>query len=263
MTPSTDGSMPTLWIVGTPLDEDGELTAPARTALARAAVVVGESRGITMRFVKQALGVKDLPPSPGKEIFLLDPPRPEEWEAAKEALTRLARTGGEAALLSDTGMPILFDPGAQVLAFCRDAGFAVRSAPSATSWGTACALSGFPAPFHVVGFPPRDTALRRAFFQSLRALEPAIVLMDTPYRFTLSLKEATEAFGGTREAFLGWELSKPGERLLWGPLSRLAKEALRLGLEKGEFVLVVAGNTSQRGQPSRRSAHSSSRSGES
>ena len=225
---------PTLWIVGTPLDETAAPSPDAMAILAAADVVVGETRGITCKWLKQA--GRD----PNRGVFFMDPPRDAELEAASEELERLAKAGGRAALFSDTGMPIAFDPGKAILDICRRLKFTIRSVPAATSWGTACALSGFEAPYHVMGFPPRDTDERRLFLSRLKNVPGTLALMDTPYRFRLLLKGTAEALGKNREAFLGWQIATASERLLWGSLGSLEKQCEALSLDKGEFVLVIA-----------------------
>jgi 16S rRNA (cytidine1402-2'-O)-methyltransferase len=232
----------TLIVAGMPLFEEARVSEDALDAIREARVVIGESRGVTMRFVKQAGDPA------GKEIFFMDPPRDDERERTLEALAKVAAEGGTAVLFSDTGMPLLFDPGIEFLAFCREKGFRIRSVPSATSWGTACALSGFSAPFFVAGFPPRDNDERRRFFAALKLQDAACVLMDTPYRFKLLLSQAIEALGPGRSAFLGWELAKQEEALLWGRLSDIEREARARKMEKGEFVLVVGKPSSGSGR---------------
>jgi 16S rRNA (cytidine1402-2'-O)-methyltransferase len=223
----------TLILAGTPLDEDAPLSASTRQAAEGAGVIVGESRGVMMRYLKAVPGLET------KALFCLDPPRKDTLELILEALTELSKTGGTALLISDTGMPVLFDPGAEVLAHCRKLGFRVRSAEGATSWGMACALSGWEPPFLVVGFPPRDTEERRDFLAQAKESPGHLVLMDTPYRFQALLDGAMRALGGSREAFLAWEITRPSERLLWGTLGELTSRAKQEGLEKGEFVLLI------------------------
>lgn len=226
-------SKPTLLLIGVPLDDNAPLPEPSRVALAAAKIVVGESRKVTFRYVKEAGG------APPPEVFLLDPPRKEETEAMEEALVALKKEGGTAALLSDTGMPVLFDPGAEVLEFCRRQGFAVRTVPTATSWATAAAASGFAPPFYVPGFPPRDEAERRAWWAELRAIPAHAVILETPYRFRLLLKQLHETYGPSRRIFLAWEISKPAELLFWGTTAETEKFAGQHGLEKGEFIVIV------------------------
>lgn len=213
----------TLTIVGTPLNEDAVLSPEAAAALSEADVIIGETRKVTSKHCKRA-GVPE-----GDKIYSMDPPR--EDEMIREALAKATR----AVLLSDCGMPILFDPGLWVLEHCRAKGFAVSVIPSATSWATAVAVSGFSEPFAVLGFPPRDNAARLRFFEKARAQDVSVVLMDTPYRFRLLLQQAGDAFGRERPAFLAWEIGKPEAKFTWGTLGEIAS----LGLDRGEFVLVV------------------------
>ena len=70
--------------------------------------------------------------------------------------------------------------------------------------------------------------------------------MERPYRFLALLGECREVFGKTRPAFLAWELESPQERLVWGTLEELEKLARGFEKTKGEFIVVVKGNTSQR-----------------
>lgn len=213
----------TLTIVGTPLDEAAPLSAEAAGALADAEIVIGETRKVTSKYFKRA-GIPE-----NDRIYSLDPPR--EDDAIRERLARIDK----AALLSDCGMPILFDPGDWVLAHCRRSGFEIRVVPSATSWATAAAVSGFGEPFSILGFPPREGAARLKFFEKARSETASLVLMDTPYRYRLLLQQARESFSKERPAFLAWEIGKPEARFHWGTLGEL--EAL--GLDRGEFVLVV------------------------
>jgi 16S rRNA (cytidine1402-2'-O)-methyltransferase len=222
-----------LTIVGTPLSESGKLSAEAFAALAACQVVIGESRKVTFRLIKED------GKNPQRKVFLLDPPRKEEWEALSAALTELAKTGGQAALLSDTGMPILFDPGAEVLELARKLRFEIRSLPAATSWGAACAISGFAPPFHIVGFLPRENADRILALHQLKDLKAACLFMDTPYRYRLLLKQLTEVFGTARQAFLAWEIASAAEFFTWGSLATIEKESDLRQLQKGEFILIT------------------------
>jgi 16S rRNA (cytidine1402-2'-O)-methyltransferase len=226
----------TLDIVGTPLDEAAALPERARERLAAAAFVIGESRKIAHRLLAAVPGGRE------KTLFLLDPPRPPELAALREALETLARDGGSAALFSDCGMPILFDPGADVLAHCRSLGYRIRTCGSETSWGTACAASGFEPPFRLQGFPPRDTDERARRLAEWSRSEAHCVLMDTPYRYRALVSQCREAFGDRREVFLAWELAKTEEALWWGRLGELERESARRGWEKGEFVLILRGD---------------------
>lgn len=226
-------SKPVLTILGLPLADGQPISDEAKRALSKADLVIGESRKRALAVLAQA------PEGRGKSLYLLDESsRPEDKDWQPE-VTKVAKLKGNVVLFSDTGMPLLFDPGIAVLEACRTLGFEIRSFSGATSWGSAAALSGWLPPFMVVGFPPRQN--RPAFWKGLSQLQAHCVLMERPYSFLAFLKECGEVFGKSRQAFLAWELDSMEQRLLWGSLSEIEKKAASFGTKKGEFVLVVKG----------------------
>lgn len=226
--------MAILWIVGVPLDDDLPLRPESAAIVARARFVVAESE---RRFT--TLAKRSGLPDAGTKAAYLDNAKPADLASIDQKLKELARTDADVALLSDCGMPLLFDTGSSVLGRCRSLGFTVRSMPDATSWGTAAALSGFEPPFLVLGFAPRDPAERTKFLEAQARQPAALLLLDTPYRYRKLVEDAAKALGPKRAAFVGWELSRPSERCAWGSLGELSKGASES--EKGEFVLVVEG----------------------
>jgi len=224
----------TLYIVGTPLDEAAPLSVEAAQAIREADLVIGENRKNSYRYLKAAGIEKN-----SEVLFFLDPYRKDEWELMSAEIGRLGKVGGSVALFSDCGMPLLFDPGLEVLELCRQKGFKIRTRPSATSWATACALSGFPTPYHIVGFLERDGANRLKSLKTSAALDAACVFMDTPYRYELLLKQLVEAMGPNRRAFLAWEIAKSSEIFIWGTLGEIVRESKKKKLERGEFILIT------------------------
>ncbi len=225
--------MPTrLWIVGTPLKDESPFSAETLARIEGIPLFVGESRNRT------SFLLRDLKAKP-EAIFFLDPPHPHQRAAIFEALEKAHAEGKDVALLSDTGMPITFDPGIEVLEWARRAKIEIRSLPAATSWGTAIALSGYVPPYTVLGFPPRDSGERAQFFAQLRKRSEPQALLETPYRFLKTLEELSKSLEADREIFLAWELGAENERLLWFPAKDWKRQAATYGLEKGEFILVI------------------------
>lgn len=222
----------TLMILGLPLQESPKLPPALSAHLKSADLIIGESRRLTDQRL-QAAEVPNTTPA-----FYLDNLGGKEKTELEKALRNL-KDRQKAVLFSDMGMPILFDPGADVLEMARKLGFQIKSEAGPTSWGTASALSGFSPPFLLVGFPPQKTEARVEFFRGLSAATGHLILMDTPYRFTKLLEECETAFGQRRQAFLGWEIGLAAENLIWGTLPEIQAECRRRGLVKGEFILVV------------------------
>lgn len=222
--------MPTLFLIGTPLDEAHPLSPEAVQVLSQASVIVGESRKVVDRYLKG----HTVP----AERFFLDPFRKEEWQALTQAIEAL-KEDASVCLLSDVGMPILFDPGKEVLEFCQKKKFAIKTVPSATSWATACAVSGFAPPFFLHGFLERDAAQKAQELSRLKRTDAHLVLMETPYRYRGFLKLLQETFGKPAQVFLAWNIAQKEEHYFWGTLDELEKWSMRLQLEKGEFVLIL------------------------
>lgn len=224
-----------LFIIGTPLDDTSPLSRESIGFIQEAKLVFAESRKRTMGLIKRSGGN----PEDDRFIFLDRPPP----HSLVEATLRKVWEGGETAvLLSDTGMPILFDPGREILETALQIGFQIRTAPSATSWSTACAVSGLPPPFLVYGFLPQKSSERLSALRAISPLREHTVLLETPYRFQLLLNEAMSVFGPRQGAFLAWEIARPGERYLWGSLRRILNTASASLPKKGEFVLILHKN---------------------
>ncbi len=222
-----------LTILGLPLSDEQPISEEAKRTISEADLVIGESR-------KRALGIlAQAPEGRGKSLYLLDEssrPADREWQAE---VTKVAALKGRVVLFSDCGMPLLFDPGSAVLEACRKLGFEIRSSSGPTSWGSAAALSGWLPPFLILGFPPRQN--RPAFWKGLSQVDAHCVLMERPYSFLPFLKECTEVFGKSRQAFLAWEIDSGKQRLIWGSLGEMMAKAGSFESKKGEYILVVKG----------------------
>ena len=136
-------------------------------------------------------------------------------------------------------MPILFDPGAKVLEECRKLDFQIRTVPGPTSWGTACALSGWEPPFEVYGFLPKEKIEREATLKSFANAASHTVLMEVPYRFESLLKEISMSLGTSTPGFLAWEIGTDQEKFFWGSIGEITESARQLSLVKGEFVFIL------------------------
>lgn len=228
-----------LFIVGTPLDETSPLPPSALEWINKAHLIIGESAKLTRRHcrVGKTPGAKTETP-----IHLLDHATEDDLKRLTNDLKQIQTLHGSnaiAILLSDTGMPILFDPGRDVLEQSIKLGFRIRAIPTATSWGTAAALSGFLPPFHIADFLPRESNERASVLRQLGQLTSHCVIMDTPYRFRPLLDELRRNLGDERQAFLAWDIARESEFYFWGSLAKISDEIHQRGLVKGEFVLII------------------------
>ena len=103
-------------IIGTPLDERATPISLSRSLLKDCSLVIGERRKMTTTHLKR-LGVTP------EEILFMDPP-PKKG-VLRAALLDHFRKKHSVALMSDCGMPILFDPGKEALELAKEIGFEI------------------------------------------------------------------------------------------------------------------------------------------
>lgn len=163
-------------------------------------------------------------------------------EAARVELVLARIRQGEAlALVTDSGMPCVSDPGARVVAACREAGLSVLVIPGPSAVTTAFALSGIPDHrFVFEGFLVRKSGARMRRLQELAALDMPVVLFESPYRLIRLLGEIALTFGA-RRVTVARELTKKFEECRSGTAAALAV-AWEGRTVRGEVVIVIAPN---------------------
>ncbi len=147
--------------------------------------------------------------------------------------------GGNVALVSDAGTPLISDPGDRLVAAALEAGHSVVPIPGASAPLVALAASGLPAvPFTFVGFLPRRSGECDRVLEALRDRRDTLIFFESPRRVAKTLVRLKEVFGD-RRACVARELTKLHEEFARGLLSELA-ERFAEGA-RGEFTLVVEG----------------------
>jgi 16S rRNA (cytidine1402-2'-O)-methyltransferase len=153
------------------------------------------------------------------------------------ALLDRVRAGATVAVVSDAGMPVVSDPGRELIREAVATGIKVEIIPgvSALTMGIAGAslevdLTTF------AGFPPSRSGERRRWLQDLSRLPGALVLFEAPHRLRQTLEDVQTVLGD-RPVVVAHELTKLHESWHRG----LARELLADPLlpQKGEFTLVI------------------------
>jgi 16S rRNA (cytidine1402-2'-O)-methyltransferase len=161
-------------------------------------------------------------------------------EAARvEEILERIRSGAAVALVSDSGMPAVSDPGARIVAACRTGGLPVWVIPGPSAVTSAAALCGLPAAGFVFGgFLPHKSGARRRRLAELGNGSLPLILFESPYRL-LKLMDEIEAELGPRRVFVGRELTKKFEESLSGTPADI-RLAFSKRAVKGELVVVIA-----------------------
>ncbi|MGZ5129064.1 MAG: 16S rRNA (cytidine(1402)-2'-O)-methyltransferase [Actinomycetota bacterium] len=219
----------TLWIVGTPIGNLGDLGPRAAEVMGAVDVVAAEDTRRTGRLM-HGLGLK----RPMVSLF-----EGNERERTEELLARL-RGGDDVAVVTDGGMPSVSDPGYRIVRACADEGIDVRVVPGPSAAIAALVVSGLPTDrFAFEGFLPRKAGDRITRLDELRGDPRTLVVFESPLRVKTLLRDVLVAFGD-RQVVVARELTKLHEEVRRGRVSEVLAELGDADL-KGEVVVVIAG----------------------
>jgi 16S rRNA (cytidine1402-2'-O)-methyltransferase len=159
-----------------------------------------------------------------------------EAQRVAELVPRLL-AGERIALVSDSGLPGISDPGARLIAVALDAGVRVSVLPGASAVETALVASGLVGDrYQFVGFLPRGAAQLDALWTQLAAWPFAVVAFESPQRLPRTLASLAHALPD-RPAAVCRELTKLYEEVVRGTAAELAARFSEP--PKGEIVLVL------------------------
>jgi len=220
-----------LYVVATPIGNLGDITHRALDIL----------RGVNVIAAEDTRNTKSLLTHFGIAARLIAVHEHNERNAA-DGIVKLLSEGQSIALVTDAGTPAVSDPGAQVVAAVRAAGFAVVPIPGASALVAAISASGEGEHgflFH--GFLPVKAGDRKRALELLKPQPYALVFYESPHRIVESIASLAEVFGDTRELTICRELTKKFETIVRLPLQE-AVAWLRAGdnNQRGEFVLILS-----------------------
>lgn len=227
-----------LYIVATPIGNLDDISVRAKQVLARVDLILAEDTRHSRKLLN-ALGLN----TPMRSCHDFN-----EREVASD-MVRLLQEGKELALISDAGTPLISDPGYHLVNMAHEKGITVVPVPGPSALICALSAAGLPTDrFTFEGFAPERPVARLNCFRELETECRTIVFYESPHRIMDFLRDAVTVFGASRPATLARELTKKFESLRQGTLEQLL--ALLQEDEqqrKGEFVVVIRGNTEDTG----------------
>ena len=168
-----------------------------------------------------------------------------ETKASDKIIENL-RNGLDIALVTDAGMPGISDPGFILIKKLIEKEIEFRVLPGANAALTALISSGLDNQhFYYYGFTNSKSSLRKKEFESIKNIKATLIFYEAPHRLIGFLTDMFEVFGD-REISISRELTKIHEETIRGKISKILNEDLTL---KGEFVIVVEGNTDKKESP--------------
>jgi 16S rRNA (cytidine1402-2'-O)-methyltransferase len=220
----------TLYVVGTPLGNLGDLSPRAAEVLRAVGVVAAEDTR-RARTLLAHVGARP------RVVAVHAHSASHRLDAVIQALSE----GRDVAALTDAGMPGISDPGASLVARARAAGIPVVSVPGPSAATAALSVSGFPADRYLfLGFLPRKGADRAALISRVAASDWCAVLFEAANRLADTLGDLAVACGAGRRAVVARELTKVHEETPAGTLVEL-EGCYRKHPPRGEVTIVIEG----------------------
>jgi 16S rRNA (cytidine1402-2'-O)-methyltransferase len=229
----------TLYVVGTPIGNLGDLSARARDVLGAVDLIAAEDTRRTGRLLS-SIAVNGT---------LIAYHEHNEDQQTPALIARLEK-GDSLALVSDAGMPTISDPGLRLVRAALAENLSVVTVPGPNAAVAALTIAGLATDrFVFEGFLPRRSGPRRQRLELLRNEARTMIFYEAVHRVTETIKLLEERFGSDRQAAIARELTKLHEQIYTGTLAELSSE-LGEGIPlKGEFVLLVAGTVEIRSVP--------------
>ena len=218
-----------LYVVATPIGNLEDITLRALRILKEVDVIAAEDTRHTMKLLTHY----------GIQKPLTSYHEHNEKTKSRDLIHRL-KEGGNVALVSDAGTPLLSDPGFRLVQEAIRAEIQVIPVPGPSAMTAVLSASGLPTDsFAFEGFLPAKKAARRKRLTGLREEIRTLVFYEVPHRVEESLQEILEVMGD-REIVVGRELTKIHEEILRGRVSKvLSHNDPRVW--RGEMTLVIAG----------------------
>ncbi len=224
----------TLYIVGTPIGNLGDITYRAVETLKKVSLVACEDTRVTRKLLNH---------------FEIKVPTISYNAHANDAHTnKIIDTllGGEdVALVSDAGMPTISDPGVMLVHLVYQKNeeledkIKVESIPGPTALSSAISLSGISASnFTFLGFLPHKKG-RQTILKKVAESDDTHVFYESPHRLVKALESLVE-YNPDRYVVVAKELTKIHEQVVRGT----SQEVLNYFTEnedrvRGEFVVLT------------------------
>ena len=220
----------TLYIVGTPIGNLGDISARCRQILEQVDFIAAEDTRVTVKLLNH-IGIK-------KPMFSY---HEHNLKERGEYLLSKIQAGENCALCSDAGMPCISDPGEIIVRDAHAKGITVVPIPSATAATTALAVSGLQTGrFCFEGFIPMNKNQRKDRLKEIEDETRTMIFYEAPHKLNATLADLKKTFGGERKLTLARELTKLHEDIFVTTIDG-AIEFYTESNPRGEYVLVLEG----------------------
>lgn len=219
----------TLYVVGTPIGNLGDLSPRAAEVLSEVDFIAAEDTRVTLKLLNH-LGIK----KPMVSYF-------EHNKAMRggEICGRILK-GESCAIVSDAGMPCISDPGEDLVRECGALGIRTVVVPGPSALISALCVSGLSTGrFTFEGFISVNKKSRKEHLESLINEKRTMIFYEAPHKLPNTLKDLY-AYFGERKLTIVREITKIHEDVIRTD-TKTAAESIDENPLKGEIVLILEG----------------------
>lgn len=218
-----------LYIVGTPIGNLDDITIRAVNTLRNVDVILAEDTRQTLKLLNHFEISK----------HMISYHRHNEDDKI-EKIVEILNSGKNLALVSDAGMPIISDPGQNLVKYLVKNNYDIEVVPGVTALITAIVKSGLDSTrFTFEGFLSVNKKQRKERLKSLVNETRTIIFYEAPHKILSTLKDMYEYFGN-RDICIARELTKIHEEYRYTNFKDAIINIEENGI-KGEIVLVISG----------------------
>jgi len=223
--------MATLYIIGTPIGNLGDISFRAVELLKSADLVACEDTRRTLKLLTH-LGIR---------VKMLSC-RSQNEEFAAEKVIEALNQGQTVAYASDAGTPALSDPGAALARAASEAGHDVIPIPGPSAFAALLSVAGGRDKTVIFeGFLSPKPGRRKSRLRELMAMDAACIIYESPFRILKLLGDIAE-IDRERYICIGREMTKIHEEYIRGNAADILENLSKKNEQIGEFSLYISGN---------------------
>jgi 16S rRNA (cytidine1402-2'-O)-methyltransferase len=177
------------------------------------------------------------------KVYLINTPqisyRDQNHDRIFPKILELLDAGKSVALVSDSGTPLISDPGFKLVRELKDLDYPVLPVPGPSAVISALSVSGLPTDkFVFLGFLPKSDGERKRILKIYGAMDATLTIYESPYRVKRLLSDIFEILGN-RKVCVAKDLTKLYESVVTASVEEFLKNPDKI-VEKGEYVVMIS-----------------------
>ena len=225
----------TLYLVGTPIGNLGDLSERAKSILKDVSLIACEDTRRSGQLLKRI----------ESKVPLISYHK-HNVKSRQSQLLEILENKGSIALISDAGLPGINDPGEELVKAVRENSYEVICIPGPCAATTALVISGLPSQrFCFEGFLPKKQSIRKKLLEDIAKEKRTTIIYESPHQLIKLLEDLSISCGKERPIQIARELTKIHEESIGETIEEVL-EYFIINRPRGEFTIVLGGNNNNK-----------------